>query len=118
MKRSSVPKRINTLPLKSTDQQEKLAKELDAALETVEISSDIESSWKALREVTHSTSLEVLGLPIRKHQDWFDENNQEVQSLIQKLHSSHKAWIEDKNSSDKKKAYTTCTSQVQKPYVQ
>ena len=114
MKRSSVPKRINTLPLKSTDQQEKLAKELDAALETVEISSDIESSWKALREVTHSTSLEVLGLPIRKHQDWFDDNNQEVQSLIQKLHSSHKAWIEDKNSSDKKKAYTTCKSQVQK----
>ena len=114
MKRSSVPKRINTLPLKSTDQQEKLAKELDAAFETVEISSDIESSWKALREVTHSTSLEVLGLPIRKHQDWFDDNNQEVQSLIQKLHSSHKAWIEDKNSSDKKKAYTTCKSQVQK----
>ena len=114
VKKSSAPKRINTLPLKSADQQARLAEEIDAALETVDISSDIESSWKALREATHSTSLEVLGLPIRKHQDWFDENNKEVQSLIQKMHSSHKTWIEDKNSTNKKKAYTTCKGQVQK----
>lgn len=102
------------MPLKSVGQQTILAEKLDAALDSVEISNDIESSWKALRETTHSTSLEVLGLHIRRHQDWFDENNQEVQALIQKMHSSHKSWIEDKNSPDKKKAYTTCKAQVQR----
>ena len=62
----------------------------------------------------HSASLEVLGLPFRKHQDWFDDNNTEVQQLIEKMHSSHKAWIDDKNSTNKKTAYKACKNQVQR----
>ena len=30
------------------------------------------------------------------------------------MHQAHKAWIDDKNPSIKKKAYTTCKSHVQK----
>ncbi len=71
-------------------------------------------AWKALRDAIHTTSLEVLGLPLRKHQDWFDDNNAEVQQLIREMHSAHKAWIDDKNSSTKKKAYKACKGQVQR----
>ena len=37
-----------------------------------------------------------------------------VQQLIEKMHSSHKAWIDDKNSSTKKTAYKACKNQVQR----
>ena len=86
---------------------------MDTSLESVEIHDDIESSGKALQDATYEASLEVLGLPVRKDQEWLDDNNTEVQLLIQQMHDSHKAWINDKNSSAKKKAYNKCKSQVQ-----
>ena len=89
LQKSSVPKRINTRPLKFAEKQTELCNRLDTVLDSVEITDNIESSWKALRDVTHAASLEVRGLPVRKHQDWFDDNNTEVQLLIEKLHSSH-----------------------------
>ena len=114
VKKSPVPKRINVLPLKTTEMQTLLSSNLDKALDTVDINDNIESSWKSLRDATHATALEVLGLPLRKHQDWFDDQNTEAKELIQKMHQAHKAWIDDKNSSIKKKAYSTCKSHVQK----
>ena len=60
-----------------------------SALNSVEISEDINSSWKSLRDVIYASSLEVLELPIRKHQDWFDDNNTEVKLLIKQMHASH-----------------------------
>ena len=53
---------------------------MDTVLEPVEITDNIKSSWKALQDVTRAASLEVLRLPVRKHQDWFDDNT-EVQLL-------------------------------------
>ena len=113
LQKSSIPKRINTLSLKSNEKQAELYNKLDTSLESVEIHDDIESSWKALRDATYEASLEVLGLPVRKHQDWLDDNNTEVQLLIQQMNDSHKAWINDKNSSAKMKAFNKCKSQVQ-----
>lgn len=114
MKRSSVPKQINVLPLKNIDQQRTLVAHLDHSLDSVEITDDIESSWKALRDVTHTSALEVLGLPLRKHQDWFDDQNVEAQELIKELHKAHKIWIDDKNSTSKKKLYNASKCKVQK----
>lgn len=114
VKKSPVPKRINVLPLKTTEMRTMLSDNLNEALDTVEITDNIESSWKALRDATHTTALEVLGLPLRKHQDWFDDQNTEAQKQILKMHQAHKAWIDDKNSSIKKKTYKTCKGQVQK----
>ena len=62
----------------------------------------------------YSASLEVLGLPKRKHQDWFHENNTEVQLLIDQMHNSHKCWLSDNSSSTKREAYKKCKGMVQK----
>ena len=110
---STIPKRINVLPLKSNDKRIELSAKLESSLDSVSITDDIETSWKALKDAAYTSSLEVLGLPVRKHQDWFDDNNTEVQSLIKKMHDSHKTWINDKNSSRKKRAYQECKKQVQ-----
>lgn len=111
---SNIPKRINVLALKVEGKKEELSEKLASSLDSVEISNDVEASWKSLRDVIYSTSFEVLGLPKRKHQDWFDENNSEVQLLIDKMHDSHKCWLNDKSSSSKKLAYKRCKGVVQK----
>ena len=113
LKNSSTPKRINILPLKTSEKQTDLCSKLDASLDSVEITGHIEISWKALRDATYAASLEVLELPVQKHQDWFDDNNTEVQLLIEQMYSSHRAWINDKNSSIKTQAYSKCKNQVQ-----
>ena len=114
IKKSSIPRRINVQPLKNPEVKTALADKLDEVLDNVEVNDDIEKSWKALRDATHTAATEVLGLPVRKNQDWFDDQNVEAQEQIQKMHQTHKAWLEDKNSSWKKKTYKTCKAQVQK----
>ena len=101
VQKSMIPKRINVLPLKNTEIQSTLSRKLDEKLDSVEITDDIEKSWKALCEVTHSTAMEVLGLPIRKHQDWFDDQDEEAQEHIERMHQAHKVWIDDENSTIK-----------------
>ena len=110
---STIPKRINISSLKSINKRKELSDKLESTLDSVSITDDIETSWKALKEATYTTSLEVLGLPVRKHQDWFDDNNSDIQILIDKMHNSHKAWINDKNSSVKKRSYLECKRHVQ-----
>uniref|UniRef100_A0A0L8GZK8 Uncharacterized protein n=1 Tax=Octopus bimaculoides TaxID=37653 RepID=A0A0L8GZK8_OCTBM len=113
LQKSSVPKLINVLPLKTVEKHAELSIKLDTALNTVDINDDIESSWKALHDATHSVSVKVLGHSVCKHQDWFNDNNTDVQQLIDKMHSSHSTWKNDKGSSRKENVYKKCRGQVQ-----
>ena len=99
--------------MKSVDKKLELSEKLDSVLDSVQISEDVEASWKSLKDATYTTPLEVLGLSVRKHQDWFDEKNPEIQVLIGKMHHLHKLWITDKNSPSKKRAYKECKQHVQ-----
>lgn len=72
--KSLIPKRINVLPFKSSHKKRELSNQLESSLDLVQITDDIESSWKSCRDTTYKISLEVLGLPVQKHQDWFDDN--------------------------------------------
>lgn len=67
--------------------------------------ADVEEDWTALRTMLHSTTLESLGVPPRKHQDWFDENNAEIQALLDEKHCLYKAYLKDSSSSAKKSAF-------------
>uniref|UniRef100_A0A0L8H469 Endonuclease/exonuclease/phosphatase domain-containing protein n=1 Tax=Octopus bimaculoides TaxID=37653 RepID=A0A0L8H469_OCTBM len=104
LQKSSVLKHIDVLPLKTSEKQAELSIKLGTALNTVDINDGIESSWKALQ---------VLGLPVHEHQDWFSDNNTDVQQLIDKINSPHKTWINDKSSSRKENAYKKCRGQAQ-----
>lgn len=41
----------------------------------------IEQQWEAFRDAVRTIVLEHLGLATRKNQEWFDENNEEIQAL-------------------------------------
>ena len=44
---------------------------------------------------------------------WFDDQDEEAQEHIGRMHQAHKVWIDDKNFTIKKKAYRTCKAKVQ-----
>ena len=45
-------------------------------------SSTPNEEWAALQHVVYNTAKTYLGKPDRKHQDWFDPNDQELQTLM------------------------------------
>ena len=43
--------------------------------------------------------MDSLGPVSRKHQDWFDENNEEIKGLLEEdKHQKHKAYLNDTSS--------------------
>ena len=100
-----MPKKIDVSMLNDEPKRAELASVLDEKLAPHNITSDIESSWKSLKDSVYESSAEVCGFVKRKHQDWFDESDEEILKLLDTLHCTHKSWIAEKSSSAKKYAY-------------
>ena len=106
-------KKLNIQKILQQSTKDQLAEEMSKQLETLQTSNDIEEDWKLLKEITYSTALSVLGPTQRKHQDWFDQNDEEIGILLEKKHASHKALLSDPTSIAKKTAFNKCRSTVQ-----
>ena len=108
------PKRLNISKLKNSNLKQSLAETLDSQMESVNIDpEDIESSWAAFKELVYSTASEALGTTKRKHQDWFDENCTEIQTMLDKKHQLHRAYTNDPKSVSKKDAFRNIRRDVQ-----
>ena len=59
-----------------------------------------------LQETTH----EVVGLSTRKHQDWFDEADKEIQELLEKKRSCHSRLLAKPDDQIAEAAYKTACS--------
>ena len=49
----------------------------------------------------------------RKHQDWFDENDEEIKGLLEEKHQKHKAYLSDTSLVSNKAAYSNICKTVQ-----
>ena len=49
-----------------------------------------DENWTVFHNTVHSSASTTLGHPSRKHQDWFDENDDEIQTLLEEKHRLHK----------------------------
>ena len=109
------PKRLNVSKLKNDHTQQSLAEELDNKLEFLNLDSqDVETDWATFRDTVYSTASEVVGPITRKHQDWFDDNNDRIQSLLDEKHRLHRAHISDPSSAAKKDAFNNIRGTVQR----
>ena len=54
-------------------------------------SEDTEEKWTVFQKVVHSSAATTIGHPSHKHQDWFDENHEEIKLLLEEKHCLHKA---------------------------
>ena len=95
-------KKLNIRGLKDAGIAEDLCAHITIKLEEDHATSpptdDLEVLWSRLRNTTYEASLSVLGTLKRKHQDWFDDNDQQIQHLLKEMHLKHKAWLSDKTS--------------------
>ena len=48
-----------------------------------------EEEGKQIETVLQETTAKVVGLSTRKHQDWFDEADKEIEELLEKKRSCH-----------------------------
>ena len=76
-------------------------------------SEDPEENWTVFHKTVLSSAASTLGHPSRKHQDWFDENDDEIQRLLEEKHRLLKAHQDDTSSVSKKAAYSNICKTVQ-----
>ena len=53
----------------------------------------INDQWENLCEKVYQTYVDTLGHTARKHQDWFDENDDEILTLLDERHMAHDALL-------------------------
>ena len=104
-----VAKRLNVNKLKLPAVQQELAATLEHQL-----AGTAGTDWDSLKTTVHSTALQVLGPTTRNHQDWFDENDVEIQILLEEKRQLHRAHQSDPSSDSKKDAYTSKRGEVQR----
>ena len=75
--------------------------------------NSVEEQWTRIKEATYEATSKTLGFATSKHKDWFDDQDMEAQGLLDAMHSTHLAWMRDKNCSVKKMAYTQAKHKAQ-----
>ena len=100
--------------LKCTDIQSELQEKLCELLPALPVDTDtVEHAWTVFRDAVFSAAETALGFCKRKHQDWFDQNDQDILTLIEANRSAHAAWLSDKNSASKHAHFKQLRGQVQ-----
>lgn len=109
-------KRLNVSKLKSSRVAEEFVDDLEGRLPDTpqEDGTSVEEQWTAFRDAVYTTALEHLGPAIRRNQDWFDENDEEIQALLTEKHQHYRAHQNDPTSLAKKDAFTNARRKVQK----
>ena len=66
-----------------------------------------------MKTILPETTTEVVGLSSKKHQDWFDKANKEIQVLLEKKRSCHNYLLAKPDDQSAKAAYKTACSTLQ-----
>ena len=84
-----VPKKLDVSKLKQDSKRQAFINDLISRLDALEHGSeDVDESWTVFRDTVHSSAMDSLGPVSRKHQDWFDENDKEIQGLLEEKHQN------------------------------
>lgn len=75
---------------------------------------DTDKILESIKAVVIDAGKEVLGKPPRRHQDWFDENNEEISKLIDAKNNAHKVLLSSRASRSKTETYRKTCRELQK----
>ena len=108
------PKRLDVSKLNKDSMRQDCLTDICNQLDAMNLSSeDPEENWTVFHKTVLSSAASTLGHPSRKHQDWFDENDDEIQRLLEEKHRLLKAHQDDTSSVSKKAAYSNICKTVQ-----
>ena len=103
----NVRKRLDVSKLKQVSKRQAFFSDICSRLDTMELrSDDSEENWTVFRDTVHYSAMDSLGPISRNHQDWFDENDEDIQGLLEEKHQNHKAYLSDTSSVSSKAAYS------------
>ena len=89
-----MPKKLDVTKLKQDSKRQAFVNDLCSRLDALEYSSeDVDESWTVFRDTVHSSVIDSLRPVSRKHQDWFDENDKEIQGLLEEKHKKNMAYL-------------------------
>ena len=97
---TSKPIKLNTAKLSTISHSESFEQEADSALAQWEEkdNSTPDEEWAALQPIVYNTAKTYLGKPNRKHQDWFDPNDQELQILMSRRDQAHQRVLQTRST--------------------
>ena len=75
---------------------------------------DVDECWSKFSRAVYDCASSVVGLPERKHQDWFDDNNDEIRGLLKLRNRLVQALCSDPNSQSKAEKLRDCKSKLQR----
>ena len=99
--------KLNNAKLSTISHRESFEQEMEstpAQCEEKENSTQDEE-WAALQHVVYNTAKTYLGRPDRKHQDWFDPNDQELQTLMSRRDQAHQRVLQTRSTRSTTAAY-------------
>ena len=109
-----MPKKLDVSKLKQDSKRQAFLNDLCSRLDALEHNSeDVDESWTVFRDTVHSSAMDSLGPVSRKHQDWFDKNDKEIQGLLEEKHQKYKAYLRNTSSVSSKTAYSNICKTVQ-----
>ena len=109
---ANVKKKLDVQKLCKPEIKETLVTNLAKQLEHLPTEGDIEKAWANFRVAVYDAARLTLGHKKRKHQDWFD-NNEEIATLLQEKEAAFTAWLHDKDSQAKHDRLRNIRSKVQ-----
>ena len=89
------PKRLDVSKLNEVSMRQDFINGISNQLGAMNHSSE---DWAAFQNVVYSSAAITLRHPSRKHPDWFDENDEEIESLLEEKHDTQKAHQDDTSS--------------------
>ena len=105
--------KLNVNKLQSKEVSKQFAKRLSKAISQSPTGENAEGTWTKHKDLTMKIAKAVLG-PVRKtHRDWFDENDDKIQPLLDDLHDLKTQNIRNKDNNVIAGAYRACKQRVQ-----
>lgn len=73
----------------------------------------INEKWTSLSSKLHEAATNAIGYRGKLHQDWFDANSEEIHKLLDELHKSHKATLDNPTSTVLKSRWQALRKEAQ-----
>lgn len=111
----TIPAKINTECLRVDRQRLNLKQAMDKKMEkwSIKDGTTVDQTWESLSHIVHETARNTMGKPERKHQDWFDPEDSELQLLIQKRNNSHQRVLQTRSTRSTVTAYKEACRHLQ-----
>lgn len=104
--------KYNTNKLNQPESKAQFQKALAERIKNIPNGST-DNIWNEMREMIIQTCDSELGKQERRNEDWFDDNDKEITSLMDKKRAAFRVWQRDYRNIQKKKDYHNVRSKVQ-----